>query len=456
MATAQEKRSMMMNAPLGGLIMRLALPSVATMLITSIYNLADTYFVAHISTSATAAVGVTMSLMNIIQAVGFFFGQGTGITLSKALGGGNSELPKKLVSTGVISSFGVGAVMGLAGLLFINPTVWLFGSTATIFPYAKAYMIFILIAAPFMTACFTLNNILRYQGSAYFGMLGMAGGALLNCAMDPILIFVFNLGTAGAGLSTMLSQIVGFFILLWGCGRGGNVGVSLKQFALKKELYAQIGMAGLPSLLRQGCMSVSNIFLNQAAKEFGDVVVAAISVSARASFVINATVIGIGQGFQPVCGFNYGARKYERVRKAFKLTLCITIALLVVFGTACFIFARPIIGIFAKDELGQRLIELGSFCFRAQILTYPCLPVIMVGTMFMQAIDEPFLASFQSFSRQGIFLIPMIFIMSALFGERGIQLCTPVSDCMAFALSAVVVSVAYKRLKRKESVRLVP
>ena len=293
----------MTATPVPRLIIGLAVPTIISMLVTALYNVADTYFVGRIDTQSTAAVGISFSAMSVIQAIGFFFGHGSGNYISRMLGAKETGNAETMASTGLFSSFAIGLLIAIAGISFITPLCYALGSTHTILPYAKDYLGIVLIGTPFMTASLTMNNQIRFKGNARYAMLGIISGAVLNVILDPILIFGFDMGVKGAAIATVISQITGFFILIAIDRRTGTFSVSFKAFRPTARLYAEIVKGGLPSLLRQGLMSVSTILLNLAAKNYGDSAIAGMAIATRVMYILNAIVIGLGQGYQPVCGF---------------------------------------------------------------------------------------------------------------------------------------------------------
>ena len=307
----------MTETPIPKLILSLAAPTILSMLITSIYNLADTFFVGQISTSASGAVGIVSSLMAIIQALGFMLGHGSGSIISRSLGSQNTDAATRFASTSFFTALVFGGIITAAGLLTLPDFMMLLGSTETILPHACAYARYILLAAPIMMSSLVMNNILRYEGKASFAMIGLVTGGLLNIALDPLFIFGLGMGTAGAGLATALSQTISFCILLSMFLRGKTV----SQFRITAVTHspAEFGtilMTGMPSFGRQGLNSIGGMLLNIAARGYGDAAVAGMSIVSRIFMFIISVAIGTGQGFQPVAGFNYGAKKYHRVQQA--------------------------------------------------------------------------------------------------------------------------------------------
>ncbi len=424
----EQKFHQMTEEPVGQLICRLALPCIISMLVTAFYNMADTFFVGMLkSNSATGAVGVVFSLMAIIQAVGFFFGHGSGNFISRELGKHNYEEASNMAATGFFSALAAGLLICVLGQIFLEPLAYFLGSTDTILPYAKAYLRVILIGAPWMTASLVLNNQLRFQGSAAYAMVGIASGAVLNIGLDPLLIFVFGMGVAGAAWATIFSQFVSFCLLLIGCTKGGNLHIHISRVQLKWPYYAMIIKGGLPSLARQGLASVATICLNQAARSYGDAAIAAMSVVQRIMMFGASAMIGFGQGFQPVCGFNYGARLYHRVKEGFWFCVKTSTVFLFAVGTLGFIFAPQLVALFRDDP---QVIAYGATALRFQCVTFCFQGWVVMSNMMLQTIGRTAPATFLAMARQGVFFIPLVWILSAAFGMLGIQMTQTVSDCL--------------------------
>ena len=336
--SAEQKVEYMTTEPIPRLVSQMAVPTIISMLVTSFYNMVDTMFVGRINTQSTAAVGIVFSVMAIIQACGFFFGHGSGNYISRKLVEQNFEDAKKMAATGFFSAFIVGLVLGALGLIFLRPLSVFLGSTKTILPYTMSYLRIILIGTPFMMSSLVINNQLRFQGSASFAMVGSVTGAVLNIALDPILIFGCHMGVAGAALATVISQIVSFLVLLRASMKGGNFRISFRNFTPNGHYFYNIFKGGVPSLCRQGLGSVATICMNTTAGIYGgiyaDAAIAAMGIVARIAMFANSTLIGFGQGFQPVCGTNYGAKRYDRVREAFFFCVKTAVGVLVVISAA--------------------------------------------------------------------------------------------------------------------------
>lgn len=428
--TAHYKK--MTETPVAKLIGTLSVPTVITMLISNFYNLVDTAFVGTLGNSASGAVGVVFGFMAILQAVGFLCGQGCGSNLARALGQKNKTMASQYAFTGFSMSFTFGTIITLTGLVFIKNIAYFLGSTDTIYPYARTYLLYIICSAPFITSSFTLNNILRFEGKAALGMRGMLAGAILNIGGDALFIFVFKLGIAGAGLSTALSQVITFIILLMQFIRKkSQVTLSAQYFTWDKTVIGGILATGLPSLIRQTLGSMSTIILNNSAGVYGDEAIAAMSIVTRTGFFVMALALGIGQGYQPVCGFNYGAGKYERVRKGFWFTVSVSSAVVIVLGTLAVIFSGSFIHLFRDDEV---VISIADRAMKLNFISMMFMPLCMITEMGLQSTGQKVLASVSAMLKNGLLFIPVLIIMTKLRGLNGIQEAQP----LTYMIDAVV------------------
>lgn len=431
----EEKYAMMTEAPIPGLIGRLAVPTIISMLITSFYNMADTFFVGRISTSATAAVGVVFPVMAIIQALGFFCGNGSGNSISRKLGSQNSQAARELAATGFFLALGLGVLLMVLGLIFLEPLSHLLGSTATILPYTKDYLRIILLGAPYMTAQLVLNNQIRFQGNAFYAMIGITAGAVLNILLDPLFIFVFHMGISGAALATIISQFVSFCLLLAGIRISRCIPIHIRNVKFTYERLREIAGGGLPSLFRQGLGSVATTTLNIAANPYGDAAIAAMSIVSRITMFAGSALIGFGQGFQPVCGFNYGARKYSRVTEAFWFCVKVSTAVLLAVAVLGSVLSGHLIGIFREDA---QVIRIGTTALRFQCLTFVLNGWIVMNNMMMQTMGKTLPATILAASRQGLFFIPALLILPCFFGLLGIQMAQAAADLCTVAITTVL------------------
>lgn len=438
----------MTETPVSKLIAKLAVPTIISMLVSSIYNMADTFFVSQLGTSASAAVGVVFSIMAIIQAVGFTIGMGSGVLASSALGAKDQNRADKIVSSAIAFGLITATVLSIFGLIFNKSLMRILGATETILPYAEAYARFIFLACPFMVGSFILNNVLRSEGKATYAMIGITSGGVLNIALDPIFIFVLGLGTAGAAIATALSQAISFFILLMAFIKGkSNIKLGIGKVSKDKNVYLSIVKTGLPSLSRQGLASIATALLNINAAAYGDAAVAAMSISGRITFFLFSALLGFGQGFQPVSGYNWGARRYDRVRKATVYTASVGTIIITTLSALCFIFAEPLITLFRKDDL--EVIRIGIIALRAQCLMLPLTGINVTTNMALQSTSHVGPATLLAMCRQGIFFIPTILILPRIIGLTGVQIAQPVSDGLTFLLTLYFFIGYLKELKEK-------
>ena len=447
--TYEKKYKMMVETPVNKLIPRLAVPTIISMLITSIYNMADTFFVSQLSTSASGAVGVNFSLMAMIQAIGFTLGMGSGNYMSRMLGAKEQDRAQRACSTAVYTAFFFGLLLAVFGIWNIDSLVRALGATETIAPYARDYGKYILIAAPYMTVSFVFNNHLRSQGNAALSMLGITAGGVLNVILDPVLIFGFEMGISGAAIATIFSQFVSFLILLTLVIRSGNVlKPHPKFFTMKGWVYKEILSAGMPTLGRQGLASVASVLLNVAASGFGDAAVAAMSIVTRIMMFINSALIGFGQGFQPVCGFNFGAKRYGRVLEAYYFCRRVAFVFLLVMAVVMFAVSTPIMRLFRRED--AEVVRIGALALKMQCVLLPIQSFTIIGNMLTQSIGYSFRATLTAIGKQGLFFIPAILILPGIYGVLGLQLAQPVADLLTFVLTQVIVVMVVKELKGME------
>lgn len=431
--TEEAQYQKMTATPVSKLILRLGLPTTISMLVTNLYNMADTWFVSRLGLSATGAVGVVFGLMAIIQAFGFTFGHGAGSNISRLLGARNREQARRFSSTAFYLALAVGALITVFGLLFLTPLCKLLGSSSSILPYAKTYAVFILLSAPAMAASCVMNNILRYEGRASEAMVGLVSGSVLNIGGDALFIFVLHMDIAGAGLSTMLSQYVSFAILLWFFIRGkAQTSLAPRYFTRSASLIWDMVKTGFPSMIRQGLTSVSTMVLNWQAMIYGDAAIAAMSVISRIFNFLYSVALGIGQGFQPVSSFNYGAKKYDRVRKAFLFTLAFGTLTMLCFTVGGLLLGAPLVALFLDDP---QALEIARYVLRLQCFTMLTVPVCICGNMLFQSIGLAGRASFLACLRSGMVFIPTLLLLAQLFHLRGIEWAQSVTDLLSMLIT---------------------
>ena len=446
---AEEKRIYMTEQPVKKLVCRLAVPTILSMLVTSFYNMADTFFVGKLDTQSTAAVGVAFSLMAIIQAVGFLFGHGSGNFISRKLGAGNTDEAEKMSAVGFFTSFFMGIVIMLGCIFFIEPLSYALGSTPTILPYTVTYLRIILFGAPAMTASLVLNNQMRFQGSAFYAMIGIVSGAVINIVLDPLLIFTCGMGVAGAALATTISQYLSFIFLLIMVTKGGNIRIRFSNFKPSLHFYQEIIRGGIPALFRQVLASVATICLNHAASVYGDAAIAGMSIVSRIIMFANSALIGFGQGFQPVCGFNYGAGKYKRVLEGY--WFCVKLSFVALSGLAVIVYfiAPQLVTVFRKEDM--EVIEVGTAALRYSVIAFPLSSWIIMCNMMLQSIGKGVKASIVSSARQGIFFLPLIAVLTYFFGLTGVEVCQAVADICALTLSIPIGMSVIREMKMSDA-----
>ena len=442
----KDKYDKLANAPVKGLISSLAIPTILSMLVSAIYNMADSFFVGKINTQSVASVGIVFSIMTLLQAIGFFLGNGSGIMVSTLLGEKKKEDAQIYANVAFFTVIFVGIILAVIGLFFSNSIALLLGATKTTIEYASTYLKYILLGSPFILGSFVLNNQLRYQGSALYSMIGILTGSIINIALDPLFIFTFKLEVAGAALATVIGQIVSFFILYFGTFKNDNIRLSIKRFKPTTKVYLTIFKNGLPSLARQGIGTVANIAMNFACAPFGDAVIAGMSVYNRVMFLGMAVVIGYGQGYQPVCSFNFGAKNYKRVYDGYKFLAVVTTIIITVFSIIGFIFAPQLIAVFRDDT---DVIAIGAKALRYQSFAMLVTGFCTASNMLMQSLRISAKATILALARQGIFYIPAILILPRMFDITGIALAQPVADILSFVLTIFLVVPTVKKLKTK-------
>ncbi len=449
-AALAAKRDRMMCTAVPRLVLSLAVPSIISMVTTSLYNVVDAMFVGRLSTEATAAIGICFAYMTFVQAMGFFFGHGSGNYISRALGGEQFDNAGHMASVGFFSSLIVGALSGLSGLLWLPQLAMLLGAPPSVVPYACDYLRYILIASPFMMCAFTLNNQLRLQGNAHLGLIGIVAGAVLNIGLDALFILVFQWGVAGASAATAISQFCSWLLLLWGTTRPGSVHIRLRAFQPDVASYKEIMMGGLPSLCRQAFGMVSAILLNYCAARWAQPgheasAVAAFAVVTRAMAFAFSFALGLSQGFQPVCGFNYGARKYDRVLQSFRFAWVVCSLFLLAVAAVGYVWAPQIVQLFRAED--PVLIEIGTRVMRWQCLSFPLIGLPTVTNMLFQNIRMPIRSTLISMGRQGLFFVPAILLLPPCMGLAGVEITQAVADACTFVLSIPFAVWIVRRLK---------
>ena len=432
MTHAEKHYKKMTETPVARLIVQLGVPTTISMLITSIYNMADTYFVGSLGESAQAATGVLFTLQAIIQGISFMLGHGCGSFISKSLANRDEKTASMYISSAFFTGGIIGILISCVGLLILEPMVIFLGSTQTILPHAMDYGFWVLIACPFMICSMILNNALRYEGKAFYAMFGLTTGGILNIFGDYFLVVKMNLGVYGAGMATAFSQMVSFSILLYMFRKMAQSSIRPTSISKDWRVYLSICRVGFPSLIRQGLSSVTSGVLNNVTKPFGDAAIAAMSVVNRYSMFLMCVGLGMGQGFQPVAAFNYQAKKYDRVKKGLVFTMCFALVFIGGLSVVSMFAAEPIISIFQKS---QDVIAIGATALRLASFGMVFMSFSVPVNMLYQSIQKPTISSILSLIRSGAITIPMLLIFVPLLGITGVQVAQPTADVIAGVLS---------------------
>ena len=445
-----KRHSMMLEQPVARVIPTVAVPMIVAMLIDAIYNLTDTFFVSQLGTAATAAVGVNDSLMHLMRSVALAFGVGASSTISRLLGGKKDEYASRVASTTLLTAMVVISLLAAVAAILVGPLVLLLGATESVKPYSMQYARWFLLASPFTAGTVVLSQLLRAEGSTRYSMLGMVSGCILNIALDPLFIYGLDLGVAGAAMATGLSKLFSFSVLLVPFLRRRTLlEISLKLFTPKKALFLSVGRIGVPTFLRMSMLTLSSIVINNVAARFSDAALAAISVANKCTRLVGSGIIGLGQGFQPIAGYCWGARHYARIRKAFWTCSAMGACAAAVLGVAMGLLAPRLIYAFTASN-DPEIIRLGSTMIISQCITMvPHVWVIIANGLF-QALGRPVGTLVLGMSRQAICLIPSVVLLSRLFGVDGLTVSQATSDLLSALVALPMVIYLLRRIRQIE------
>lgn len=439
-----DKYTFLTQAPVHRVIGAMAIPTIISMLLTSMYNLVDTFFVGKINTQSTAAVGIVFSVMFFIQAFSFFFGNGSGNYISRQLGAQNTKDAEIMASTGLFYTLVFSLIVMLLGWFFLEPISILLGSTPTILPYTRQYLGISLLGTPFIMGTFCINNQMRFQGFTKYSVYGAISGSIINCLLDPVFIFGFSMGVSGAAVASVIGQICGFIILLIMSQKEGVIHYTHRRISFEGRFVKEIIAGGTPSISRQGLASVSTIALNSVAGNYGDAAIAAMSIVTRISMFIFSVIVGLGQGFQPMCGFCYGAKLYDRVKEGFWFSTKIGTFFLLFWSVVLIIFSGEVVSLFRDDS---EVIAIGIPALRYQMIIFPACSFMMMANMMMQTCRKTIRANILAASRQGLFFIPLIFVLPYFYGLFGVEICQAVSDVISLIVTIPIVWIAFKEMR---------
>ena len=445
----EARRLMMLNEPIHRIIPKMAIPTIVAFLINSIYSLADTYFVSSLGTNATAAVSVNASLDQLIMMCGSMLALGANSYIARLMGQGNDKKASQVLSTSFFTAFAVGAVLMIVGSIFMTPMVRLLGATPTCEQYSIDYATYVLLAAPFMASNFVMNQCLRSEGSATLSMIGMGFGGILNCVLDPIFIFGLNMGVAGASLATAISKMVSFAILIFPyVSRRSMLHLSIRNFRPSKDIVTEVVSVGSSSMFRSGLAVVAGIMLNDIAGNISDSVLAGIGVSTKIMMFPFSIILGFGSGFQPVAGFNWGAKRYDRVQKSYSFSSWVALIGSVIMAVILAVFSDQLIILFAGEDVQMR--QIGSLCIRLQCLALPIHGWVAVVNMLCTGLGNAKGAFLLATARQGSCFIPILYPLAYLFGAYGVASVQAVADLLTLVLAIPLAISMTKKIRQAQ------
>lgn len=444
------RRSMMLNEPISKVIPKMAIPTIVAFLINSIYSLADTYFVSSLGTNATAAVSVNSSLDQLIMMCGSMLALGANSYIARLLGKGEDKKASNVLSTSFFSAFAIGLILMIFGITFMTPMVRFLGATPTCEQYSIDYATYVLFAAPFMASSFVMNQCLRSEGSSMLSMIGMGFGGVLNCVLDPIFIFGLDMGVAGASLATAISKLVSFSILLFPyVTRKSMLHLSIRNFKPTKDIIYEVISVGSSSMFRSGLAVVASIMLNDIAGNISDSVLAGIGVCTKIMMFPFSIILGFGSGFQPVAGFNWGAKRYDRVKESYKFSSAAALIGAGVMAILLAVFSDQLIVLFAGTDMEMR--EIGSFCIRLQCIALPIHAWVAVVNMLCNSLGNAGGAFLLATARQGSCFIPFLYPLAHFWGSYGVSSAQAVADVLSLAIAIPIMIYMMKKIKRTES-----
>lgn len=441
----QQRRNMLLNEPISRIIPKMAVPTIVAFLINSIYSLADTYFVSSLGTNATAAVSVNSSLDQLIMMCGSMLAVGANSYIARLLGQGDEKKASQVLSTAFFTAMGIGAILMVVGIAFMEPMVRLLGATPTCEQYSIDYATYVLYAAPFMAANFVMNQCLRSEGSATLSMVGMGFGGILNCILDPIFIFTFDMGVAGASLATAISKWVSFGILIFPyLTKRSLLHLSIRNFHPTRDIVTKIVSVGSSSMFRSGLAVVAAIMLNSIAGSISDSVLAGIGVCTKVMMFPFGIILGFAQGFQPVAGFNWGAKRFDRVEESYRFSSKVSLIGSVIMAVVLVFFADPIIVLFAGTDPEMR--RIGAFCMITQSIALPIHAWVTIVNMLCAGLGDAKGALALSTARQGTCFIPILYPLAWAFGAYGVGSVQAVADFLTLILAIPIIRGMKKKI----------
>ena len=446
----EQRRQYILTAPLMPLLVKMAVPTVIGMLVMILYNLTDTFFIAMLGNkSMTAAIGIAFSFISVIQAIGFWLGYGSGNAMSRSLGEGKYNEAESFASMAAVTAVFIGVILAVISSIFLSPLSLFIGGAASdnLYIFTKEYLKVIVISIPFMLFSLVIYNQLRLCGNVGDGMKGLLSGMIVNIVLDPVFMFGLKMGFIGAAYATLTGQIIGSLVLFRLIRKNGNIPISFKKVKFTKDNIYHILIGGLPNFARQGITSLSMVLLNIAASGFGEDVVAAITVSSRISAVAYMIVIGWGQGFQPVCAMNYGAKQYDRVRLAMKIFSIGGLVLAAIFWIPSLLLSSQILSLFGVEA---NIIAQGVGNFRLFYSVFILYGVMVMTVTFFQSIGNGKKAGIIVMMRQLFLFVPAMILLPMVFGVKAVWFTQPLVD---FTMIVIGIAMMINELKNMEQTK---
>ena len=445
----ENRKTMMLNEPISRIIPKMAVPTIVAFLINSIYSLADTYFVSSLGTNATAAVSVNASLDQLIMMCGSMLAMGANSYIARLLGQGEDKKASQVLSTAFFSAFSLGAILLVLGSVFMTPMVRLLGATPTCEAYSIDYATYVLLAAPFMASNFVMNQCLRSEGSATLSMVGMGFGGILNCVLDPIFIFGLDMGVAGASAATAISKLVSFVILVFPyITRRSLLHLSIRNFRPTRDIITQVVSVGSSSMFRSGLAVLAAIMLNDLAGEISDSVLAGIGVSTKIMMFPFSIILGFGNGFQPVAGFNWGAKRYDRVAKSYRFSSAVALIGSLVMAVGLAVFSDQLIILFAGEDMEMR--KIGAFCIFTQCIALPIHAWVAIVNMLCVGLGNAKGAFLLATARQGSCFIPILYPLAWIWSAYGVASVQAAADVLSLVLAVPMAIAMTKKIKKAQ------
>ena len=445
------KMELLGNAPIPKALMALGVPIMIGMLINALYNLVDAYFVGGLGESPMGAISIVFPLGQVVVGLGLMFGNGAASYLSRLLGRGDRDTANKVASTALYSSVIIGAVIIIFAAIFLKPILFLLGATDTIMPYAVVYARIYVISCIFNVFNVTMNNIVSSEGAAKTTMCALLLGAVLNIGLDPVFIYVLDMGVVGAAIATAISQLVSTLVYVAYVFRKKSAfSFSIRNFNPSKQILIEILKIGVPTLTFQLLTSLSIALINRAANGYGDAVIAGMGAVTRITSMGTLVVFGFLKGFQPIAGFSYGAKNFARLREAIKTSILWSTCFCVVVGLLMIIFPEQIISQFANGN--AKMLSAGQKSLMANGLSFFLFGFYTVYSSLFLALGKGTAGFVLGACRQGICFVPVILFLPIVWGMNGILYAQPIADVLSAIITIFMAIHLHKELEKAEAI----